>query len=90
VKKKVHLGVYANEEDAARAVAAYVEHGTVPAAKAKSSKFRGVSWIKASKRWEAQITDKGKYSHLGHFNTEEEAALAYNAAARRLGKPSMG
>jgi SHAQKYF class myb-like DNA-binding protein len=25
---------------------------------------------------------------LGHFPTQEEAALAYNAAARRLGKPA--
>jgi hypothetical protein len=43
VKKNVHLGLYANKQDAARAVANYVEHGTVPAANATSSKFRGVS-----------------------------------------------
>jgi flagellar biosynthesis GTPase FlhF len=32
VQKRVYLGIHANEEDAARAVANYVEHGTLPAA----------------------------------------------------------
>jgi hypothetical protein len=54
----------------------------------KSSKFRGVNWDKGNKRWRSQITDKGKQAYLGSFNTEEEAAEAYDAAARRLGKPA--
>ena len=65
-RKKVYLGMYANEEDAAQAVANYVEHGTVPAAsRTVSSKFNGVSWNKQTRRWQAQITFEGKYSHLG-------------------------
>jgi hypothetical protein len=56
-----------------------------PAAKTKSSAFRGVSWHKASEKWRAQITYMGKQSHLGDFRSEEEAAEAYNTEARRLG-----
>lgn len=46
-----------------------------------TSPFKGVSWHKQAEKWRAQITD-GKAYHLGLFISEEDAARAYDAAAR--------
>lgn len=40
-----------------------------------TSVYRGVSW---NRQWVADIRIDGKRIHLGHFNTQEAAALAYN------------
>lgn len=48
---------------------------------AQTSKYKGVHFDRTWSKWKAQIQhDKVKYS-LGTFNTELEAALAYNKAA---------
>ena len=49
-----------------------------------ASRFRGVSWYKATKCWVAGIVVNYKRKHLGYFKKEEDAALAYNTAARCL------
>lgn len=49
-----------------------------------SSKYIGVSWDKALSKWRAQIIKDRKRTHLGLFNSEIEAALAYDTAARTL------
>jgi len=48
-----------------------------------SSKFRGVSWEKRSGKWCAQIMIHYRHIHLGYFDDEVLAALAYNEAATK-------
>jgi group I intron endonuclease len=52
--------------------------------KNSSSRYVGVSYDKKNKKWAASIQWNGKRLHLGRFNTELEAALAYNAKALEL------
>lgn len=47
------------------------------------SKFKGVSWHKG--KWLARINENGKQRSLGRYHTEEEAALAYDKAAKETG-----
>ena len=47
------------------------------AVKKKSSIYRGVSWYSRYQKWEARY----KLKHLGYFQDEEEAAIAYSQAA---------
>lgn len=48
-----------------------------------SSKFLGVSWYPPSGKWRARIRVSKKAIHLGHFSSEEDAAKAYDVAARK-------
>ena len=47
-----------------------------------NSGFRGVSWHRLRKKWRATIGIDGRHHHLGLFVTIEDAAAAYQAAAR--------
>ena len=46
-----------------------------------SSHYRGVSLLKRTGRWHAQINFDGKQVHLGFFPAETDAAAAYDRAA---------
>lgn len=43
-----------------------------------TSKYKGVSWCKITKKWAVYVSKNKKVSNLGRFNTEIEAAKAYN------------
>lgn len=49
-----------------------------------SSEYKGVSWHKAARKWVAYINYNYRRIHLGVFDTEVDAALAYDAEARKL------
>ena len=52
-----------------------------------ASRYKGVYWSKGNQNWYAQIGISGKSKHLGTFETEVEAARAYNrAAVERFGE----
>jgi hypothetical protein len=62
----------------------------------KSSRYKGVCWLKDRKVWRAMIRTPDKRLYLGSFAIEEEAARAYDDAARhwhgefaRLNFPEM-
>jgi hypothetical protein len=48
-----------------------------------TSSYKGVCWNKHDKRWRAQITLEGENIYLGGYKDEQEAALVYDAAARK-------
>eukprot|EP00613_Pedinella_sp_CCMP2098_P018127 CAMPEP_0171769984 /NCGR_PEP_ID=MMETSP0991-20121206/53252_1 /TAXON_ID=483369 /ORGANISM="non described non described, Strain CCMP2098" /LENGTH=285 /DNA_ID=CAMNT_0012375093 /DNA_START=62 /DNA_END=917 /DNA_ORIENTATION=+ len=98
--KSTYLGIFDNEEEAARKYdenAAYLgktvnfpaEHGVAAEAAPKGgpSKYRGVSWSKSKRKWITQINIDGKPTYLGAFESEEEAALKYDEHASYLGRP---
>lgn len=43
----------------------------------KYSKLTGVTWHKRDKKWSSSIKINGKSIHLGYFDSEQDAALAY-------------
>jgi hypothetical protein len=48
-----------------------------------SSKYKGVSFKKRVKKWEAQIRYDGKSKFIGTFDSEIEAAKAYDKEAKK-------
>ncbi len=49
-----------------------------------SSKYVGVHWNKARKKWRARITVNGEEKHLGTFTNELDASKAYQDELRLL------
>ena len=51
--------------------------------KNNTSGFKGVSWDKNSKKWQANIKENNKRLYLGLFETKEEAYKAYVEACKK-------
>jgi hypothetical protein len=49
-----------------------------------ASRFKGVTWHAKRRKWQARIGIGGRNLYLGLFASEEDAALAYNAAALEI------
>ena len=49
-----------------------------------SSKFVGVSWDKALKKWCSKIRIGRKQKHLGYFTVEREASTSYQKALKGI------
>ena len=61
----------------------------LPKKRAKtSSVYRGVSFMKGAEKWRAAIEVDGEAMNLGDFETESDAALAYNKAAPKAFRPN--
>lgn len=55
-----------------------------PAPRTNTSGYKGVHWVKKDKKWTATIRINGKTYGLGYHDSPEEAAHAYDRAAREL------
>jgi hypothetical protein len=49
-----------------------------------TSRYLGVCWSPNQERWRARIYRDGTNRHLGYFDSEVDAALAYDTAAREM------
>lgn len=52
--------------------------------KNNSSGFKGVTWHRVTSRWMARLSVDGRKRHLGLFRDPQQAARAYDIAAREV------
>ena len=57
------------------------QQGNTSAQLNRSSKYKGVSWHKINSKWLSRIYIDTHPTHIGMFQSEEDAALAYNEQA---------
>jgi len=79
---KKHLGYFSSEIEASE----YYENAIISHNKGSeiiikipkyTSKYTGVSWYKRLNKWRSKIQKNGKCKHLGYFNSDLDASIAY-------------
>lgn len=88
-KRIIYLGLFANEEDASnkyQCTLKEIENGTfVPKPKKiPTSKYKGVYYVKNTKKWSSSIRFNGIKYFIGNFTTELEAHEAYQNKLKAL------
>jgi len=62
--------------------------------KGRTSKYKGVSWKAADRKWQVRASIGGKNKHIGYFSSEIEAARAYDLAVAQehgeFARPNLG
>lgn len=79
-----HNGLDNQRSNLRKATPSENQSNRLKAANPKSSKYKGVSWSKHDHGWRAHIVKDRKRKELGTYRTEEDAARAYDFAARQL------
>ncbi len=51
-----------------------------------SSQYKGVTWDKQTNKWRSLIRENGKVLALGRFDSEQQAARAYDLKAKEIHK----
>jgi hypothetical protein len=54
------------------------------ACKGSTSKYKGVHWDSYAKKWRASMSWDGRTRNLGNYDTENDAARAYNEVVKSL------
>jgi len=49
-----------------------------------TSRYKGVHWHKEHRKWQAQIQHQGRMIHIGYYDYEADAAIAYDDMAIEL------
>lgn len=52
-----------------------------------SSRFKGVSWCSAKRKWKSAFRWNGEHYYVGSFDAETDAAIAYNEMVERICGP---
>ncbi len=76
-----HNGLH-NERQNIRLCSGSQNQGNQRKRRGLSSNYKGVAWDRERCRWRAQLGIHGRTQHLGDFASEDDAARAYDVAAK--------
>lgn len=72
-----------NQRDNLRVVSRHENQCNRIKQKSGLSKYKGVTWNKRKKEWVSRVLIFGERKHLGYFNSEIEAAKAYDKIVKQ-------